>query len=250
MKKKNKEKKVLEPQYYTSRINTSTYNYKVYYMSVPEKIINVLIAFVIGACIGYLFYGGIGKDEYGQATTVTYCLNVIIPVIVGVIAVKLYIPVRIQSIIKKQKNQLNKQFRDMLEALSTSLGAGKNVIDSFRSVYADISEITDGISNGFKTYSKENDNVSQALYNTSDKKMAEKIISEDINSTAASYGLETVSVKCSFTSDMTAVSMINVYVKENNIAGNDNIDRLRTDIAGRYEISVEQIDIREAGESG
>ena len=113
----------------------------------------------------------------------------------------------------------------------------------------DISEITDGISNGFKTYSKENDNVSQA-YNTSDKKMAEKIIIEDINSTAASYGLETVSVKCSFTSDMTAVSMINVYVKENNIAGNDNIDRLRTDIAGRYEISVEQIDIREAGESG
>ena len=110
---------------------------------------------------------------------------------------------------------------------------------------ADISEITDGISNGFKTYSKENDNVSQALYNTSDKKMAEKI-----NSTAASYGLETVSVKCSFTSDMTAVSMINVYVKENNIAGNDNIDRLRTDIAGRYEISVEQIDIREAGVSG
>ena len=115
---------------------------------------------------------------------------------------------------------------------------------------ADISEITDGISNGFKTYSKENDNVSQALYNTSDKKMAEKIISEDINSTAASYGLETVSVKCSFTSDMTAVSMINVYIKENNIAGNDNIDRLRTDIAGRYEISVEQIDIREAGVSG
>ena len=50
---------------------------------------------------------------------------------------------------------------------------------------ADISEITDGISNGFKTYSKENDNVSQALYNTSDKKMAEKIISEDINSTAS-----------------------------------------------------------------
>ena len=111
-------------------------------------------------------------------------------------------------------------------------------------------DITDGISNGFKTYSKENDNVSQALYNTSDKKMAEKIISEDINSTAASYGLETVSVKCSFTSDMTAVSMINVYVKDNSIAGNDNIGRLRTDIADRYGVSVEQVDIREAGESG
>ena len=115
---------------------------------------------------------------------------------------------------------------------------------------ADISGITDGISNGFKTYSKENDNVSQVLYNTSDKKTAEKIISADINSMASSYGLEAVSVKCSFTLDMTAISMINVYVKENSIAGNDNIGRLRTDIADRYEISVEQIDIREAGGSG
>ena len=70
-------------------------------------------------------------------------------------------------------------------------------------------------------------NVSQALYNTADKKTAEKIISSDINSTAASYGLEAVYVKCSFTSDMTAVSMINVYVKDNSIAGNDNIGRLR-----------------------
>ena len=95
---------------------------------------------------------------------------------------------------------------------------------------ADISEITDGISNGLKT--------------------AEKIISSDINSTAASYGLEAVYVKCSFTSDMTAVSMINVYVKDNSIAGNDNIGRLRTDIADRYGVSVEQVDIREAGESG
>ena len=107
---------------------------------------------------------------------------------------------------------------------------------------ADISEITDGISNGLKTYSKENDNVSQALYNTADKKTAEKIISSDI--------LEAVYVKCSFTSDMTAVSMINVYVKDNSIAGNDNIGRLRTDIADRYGVSVEQVDIREAGESG
>lgn len=113
---------------------------------------------------------------------------------------------------------------------------------------ADISGITDEIKNGFSTYSK--DNVSQALYNTSDKNMAEKIISADINSMAASYGLEAVSVKCSFTSDMTAISMINVYVKENSVACNDNIGRLRSDIADRYKISVEQVDIREAGSSG
>ncbi len=115
---------------------------------------------------------------------------------------------------------------------------------------ADISGITDGIRNGFKTYSKENDNVTQTLYNTVDKKTAEKIIAADVGNIAGSYGIETVYVKCSFTSDMKSVSMINVYVKEGSTAGNDNIDRLRTDITDMYGISVEQVDIREAGGSG
>ena len=60
------------------------------------------------------------------------------------------------------------------------------------------------------------------------------------------YDLEIVSVRCSFTSDMTAVDMINVYVK----TGGGDIAGLKADIADRYEISVEQIDIREAGVSG
>ena len=114
----------------------------------------------------------------------------------------------------------------------------------------DISGITDGISNGFKTYSKENDNVTQALYDTADKKAAEKIISSDVEGIAGSYDLETISVKCSFTSDMTAVDTINVYVKKGGNADDRSIDRLRTDIADRYGISVEQVDIREAGGSG
>ncbi len=135
---KKKEKTILEPQYYQSATNMQTYNYKVYYMSLWEKILYFLLAFAVGAAVGYLFYGGIGKDEYGQPTMLTYVLNITISTIVGLIAGKLFLPIRTEQIIKKQKSKLNTQFRDMLEALSTSLGAGKNVMDSFRSAYEDL----------------------------------------------------------------------------------------------------------------
>lgn len=45
---------------------------------------------------------------------------------------------------------------------------------------------------------------------------------------------------------MTAVDMINVYVK----TGGGDIAGLKADIADRYKISVEQVDIREAGSNG
>lgn len=103
----------------------------------------------------------------------------------------------------------------------------------------DISGITDEIKNGFSTYSKEN--ISQTVYDTADKKTAQKAVQEDVAGIASDYGLEIVSVRCSFTSDM-----INVYVK----TGGGDIAGLKADIADRYKISVEQVDIREAGSSG
>ena len=77
-----KGKKQLEPQYYLSATNMPTYNYKVYYMKTVEKIITFLTAFVAGALVGYLFYGGIGKDEFQQPTTITWVLDISIPIIV------------------------------------------------------------------------------------------------------------------------------------------------------------------------
>lgn len=109
---------------------------------------------------------------------------------------------------------------------------------------ADISGITDEIKNGFSTYSKEN--ISQTVYDTADKKTAQKAVQEDVAGIVSDYDLEIVSVKCSFTSDMTAVDMINVYVK----TGGGDIAGLKADIADRYKISVEQVDIREAGSNG
>ena len=108
----------------------------------------------------------------------------------------------------------------------------------------DISGIADEIKNGFSTYSKEN--ISQTVYDTSDNKTAQKAVQEDVAGIASDYGLEIVSDRCSFTSDMTAVDMINVYVK----TGGGDIAGLKADIADRYKISVEQVDIREAGSSG
>lgn len=133
-----KEQKELEPQYYTSATNIPTYNYKVYYMKKIEKILYFLLAFAVGAAVGYLFYGGIGKDEFGDPTTLTWVLNITISTVVGLIAGIAFIPMRTKQIIDKQRKTLNTQFRDMLEAFNTSLGAGKNVVDSFHSVYEDL----------------------------------------------------------------------------------------------------------------
>lgn len=135
---KKKEKKELEPQYYLSATNMQTYNYRVYYMKPIEKLLYFLLAFVAGAAVGYLFYGGIGKDEFGQPTTVTWVLNILIPVVVGSIAGRLFLPMRVKAIIVRRKTEVSHQFRDMLDSLTTSLGAGKNVNDSFFSVYEDL----------------------------------------------------------------------------------------------------------------
>lgn len=138
LKKKQKSKPEKEPEYFTSATNMQTLNYNVYYMKVKETILTFLVAFVAGAFVGYLFYGGIGKNEFGEPTKITWILNILIPGVVGVIAGKLFLPIRVKSIIQKRKTELAHQFRDMLESLNTSLGSGKNVTDSFISVLDDL----------------------------------------------------------------------------------------------------------------
>lgn len=127
-----------EPQYYTSATNMQTLNYKVYYMSKKEKIGYFLLAFVVGAVVGYLFYGGLAKDEFSQPTLLTYILDIVISAVVGCIAGKLFLPIRTKQIIEKRRKMLVKQFRDMLDGLTTSLGAGNNMLDSLYAVREDL----------------------------------------------------------------------------------------------------------------
>lgn len=135
---KKKEKKEQEPQYYLSATHIEALNYKVYYMTATEKMIYFLLAFVVGAIIGYLFYGGIGKDEYGNSTIVTYVLNTIISVLAGIGAGRMFLPIRTKQILEKRRKQLSVQFRDMLDGITTSLGAGNNMLNSFQAVYEDL----------------------------------------------------------------------------------------------------------------
>lgn len=139
--KKSKAKKTeveQEPQYYRSATGDVTTNYRVYYMSRTEKIVTFILAFVAGAAVGLLFYGGMAKDQYGDPTVTTYVINTIIMLICGVVAGKLFLPVRNSQILRKRQNKLKVQFRDMLEALTTALGSGMNVRDSFVSVFDDL----------------------------------------------------------------------------------------------------------------
>ena len=131
-------KKEKEAAYYLSETNMRVTNYRVYQMSRMEKILYTLIAFGAGAAVGYLFYGGLAKDVYGNATTVTYVLNILISSLVGLAAVKIAIPTIASSLKEKRTKELKNQFRDMLDSLATSLNSGKNVIDSFRSVEQDL----------------------------------------------------------------------------------------------------------------
>ena len=54
-------KKEKEAAYYLSETNMRVTNYRIYQMSRMEKILYTLIAFAVGAAVGYLFYGGLAK---------------------------------------------------------------------------------------------------------------------------------------------------------------------------------------------
>lgn len=136
--KKQKKAAEKEPQYYLSPTHIQTLNYKVYYLNTKEKVLYFALAFIVGAAVGYLFYGGIGKDEFGNATAITRTLNILIPLVTGIIAGRMFLPIRAQQILNNRRKKLAQQFRDMLDGIATAIGAGNNTMQAFRSVYEDL----------------------------------------------------------------------------------------------------------------
>lgn len=134
-KKKNTQN---EPLYEVSGTNRQMINYKVYKMSANEKALYFILAFVIGAAVAYLFYGGIGKDDYGKATIVTYICDIVIMAVVGFVAGKLFMPIRKDQIIAARKKKLRTQFIDLLDSLATSISSGKNVPNAFVAAREDL----------------------------------------------------------------------------------------------------------------
>ncbi len=136
--KKKKKEKQMQPQYYMSVTNMTTWNYNVYYMLKKEKTLYFLVAFLAGGFVGYVFFGGLFKDEFYSPTIKTYISDISVIFIFGILFGKIYLPMRTEQLKEKKKRILKLQFRDMLESLTTSLNAGSNTIDAFQNVYEDL----------------------------------------------------------------------------------------------------------------
>lgn len=152
-KKVKKPKKQREPEYLTSLLNTQALNYRVYYMSVKEKLVYSLLAFVVGAAVAYLMYGGLASNENGSPTVITHILNVVICGGIGLLAVKLFLPIRCEQLSVKRKNALRRQFMDLLDSLAASVASGNNAVKAFEAAlndltmqYGDDSHIADELS--------------------------------------------------------------------------------------------------------
>lgn len=133
-----KEKEPQQPQYLRSVTNMQTLNYNVYYMSAREKIMYAVLAFIAGGVVGYAFFGGLFKNQYGDPTMLTHIVNIVEFVVFGSITAYLFIPMRTKQLKDNRQRMLRLQFRDMLEALNTSLNAGRNINDSFISAAEDL----------------------------------------------------------------------------------------------------------------
>ena len=120
-KKQKENTKKREPEYFITQTNVKAINYKVYYLSTKEKIQYFILAFIVGAFVMYLFYGGLGKNEFGEATRLTYILDISLCSIMGIVAGIVYLPQRAKQLQKKRVNTLRLQFRELLDSLSTSI---------------------------------------------------------------------------------------------------------------------------------
>lgn len=96
-------------------------DYSIYTPNQKEIILWFAIALVAAGAVLYLFYE-----------------NIIVSLIVGAICGVAFIPIRTKQMINKRRQKLSLQFRELLDALSTSIGAGKNVQEAFQGAVEDL----------------------------------------------------------------------------------------------------------------
>ncbi len=96
-------------------------DYHEYIATNKEKIIWFLIGMFISGVVIYIFYE-----------------KIIASIVVGIICGFIFIPMRTKQVIAKRQKKLNLQFKGLLEILSTSIGAGKNMYDAFSGAAEDL----------------------------------------------------------------------------------------------------------------
>lgn len=96
-------------------------DYNVYFPNKKEKILWFFVGMVVGGAVLYIFYESIW-----------------ISLIVGCVCGVCFIPIRTKQVIKKRQQKLTLQFKALLDALSTSISAGRNIYDSFAAAVDDL----------------------------------------------------------------------------------------------------------------
>lgn len=130
-------KKIREPEFYYSQINTKLLNYNVYRMSIGQKIMYFLAMFVIGGILGIIFYGGLFKSD-GESTGATKISDVVVFCLMGIIVVKVFMPIMNERLKNKRLKNLKVQFKDFLVAISAAMAGGMNISDSIIAAYHDV----------------------------------------------------------------------------------------------------------------
>lgn len=139
-----KEKTEQEPQYYLSRINTQVMNYNVYEMNSKEKSLYSILLMVAGGVVGLIFYGGLFKSN-GVATIATYISNLVVFALIGLMAIKSFLPVIRDMLRTKRIKKLRTQFCDFATSLTNALSSGMNMRDALQATYNDLqTQYTDG----------------------------------------------------------------------------------------------------------
>lgn len=125
--KKNRKEKKAEQKakeaYYLELQKSGMVDYDIYVMTSREKILTILAAGVVIFAVGMIFYH-----------------NVIFSLLLSLFALK-FPKIRVQSIIKKRKNDLNLQFRDLLYSVSSSMEAGRSLEVAFKDALKDLAII-------------------------------------------------------------------------------------------------------------
>ena len=96
-------------------------DYNMYQESKKERLSWFLIGMLVSGAVLHIFYE-----------------NWIVSLVVGMICGYFYISIRRKQIIRKRKVSLTLQFRSLLDALSTSIGAGKNMFAAFDGAAEDL----------------------------------------------------------------------------------------------------------------
>lgn len=135
-KSKKKEKPARQPQWVKNPAQEDVLNYHVYQMSPGELLLYTVLSFALGGAAGLVFYGGLFSRD-GEATTLTMISNVVIFVVVGIVASRVFLPIREEQLKNRRQMALRSQFRSLLESLATSMTVD-TVEQSFRAAYRDM----------------------------------------------------------------------------------------------------------------